>query len=102
YQTPSGWGIRVVYRIERVPLTAVITGPHSGLVADVLRGAGLPVGPGEIELFPQTGQADRLMLGRGMPMLDPETLLPIGGPPIGDTFCESALRWALEHAEAWY
>lgn len=102
YQTPSGWGLRVVYRIGRVPLAAVITGPRTGLVADVLRGAGLPVDQGEIEIFPQVGQADRLMLGRGMPVLDPETLRPMGDSPIGDTFCEAALRWALHHVEAWY
>lgn len=102
YQTPSGWGLRVVYRIERVPLAEVITGPRTGLVADVLRGAGLPVDAGMIEIFPQASQADRLMLGRRMPMLHPETLLPLGDPPIGDAYCEAALLWALAHAEDWY
>lgn len=102
WRTPSGVGIRVVYRIPRTPLEDVITDLRTGLVADVLRGHGIPVEKGVVEIFPQKGQADRLPLGRNMPLLDPDNLSPLGHAAIGDTYDPDFLEQALEEVEAWY
>lgn len=102
YGTPSGWGLRVVYRIPIMPLEELITGPRSGLVADVLCGAGLYPRSGFLEIFPQKSYADRLMLGRRMPLLDPVRLKPLSHAAIGDTFDEHLLRQALGEVESWH
>lgn len=102
YQTPSGFGLRVVYRVPEMPLERLITGRGTGLVAEVLRAAGLPIRSGEIELFPQRTQADRLPLGRNMPLLDPNTLKPIPGAAIGDGFDLGPLRGAVIVLEEWH
>ena len=102
YQTPSGLGLRVVYRIPRTPMSELITGHATGLVADVLRGHGLRVEKGRIEIFPQANQADRLPLGKRMPLLDPETLLPLPHAKLGDWFNERMLIGALEEMERWH
>ena len=101
YQTPSGLGLRVVYRIPRTPRSELITGEATGLVADVLRGHGLTVKKGSIEIFPQANQADRLPLGRRMPLLNPETLRPLPHANIGDRYDERMLAGALEEMERW-
>lgn len=101
YQTPSG-GLRVLYRIPRTPIDALIQGLHTGPVADVLRRGGLEPRRGGIEIFPQRKQADRLMLGRRMPLLDPETLEVLPHASIGDVFDVEVFRQALEEVERWY
>lgn len=80
WQTPSGRGLRVVYPIPETNLKNLITGKKSGLVANVLRGAGLEPKAGRLEIYPQKKQVDRLPLGRDMPLLDPDTLQPLFGP----------------------
>jgi hypothetical protein len=102
YQTPSSYGLRVVYRIPETPLIELVEDFKAGLVPDVLRAAGLPPEDGSIEVYPQVKRADRLPLGRRMPILDPESLLPVAGPRIGDEFDPDALDWALRLIEAWH
>lgn len=102
YGTPSGLGLRVVYRIPEVPLAEVATGAGRGLVANVLRGADLRFGRGRVEIFPQAKLVDRVMLGRRMPLLDPQTLSSMGPRPIGDRFDLRALMWALSFVENWF
>jgi len=102
YQTPSGYGLRVVYRIPRLPLAELVEGARKGLVADVLRAAGLPPKFGTLEIHPQPRLADRLPLGRRMPLLDPEDLAPLGWAAIGDTFDAELLQQALAEIEDWY
>ena len=102
YGTPSGLGLRVVYRIPQTPREELISGLHTGLVADVLRGAGLVVKSGVIEIFPQEQQAGRLMLCRRMPLLDPRTLRPLPDANVGDEFDEATFVRALERVEAWH
>lgn len=76
YRTPSGYGLRLLYRIPPTPIDHLVEDQTTGLVADVIRGAGLEVKLGIIEIFPQRRFADRLPLGRNMPLLDPQTLDP--------------------------
>lgn len=102
YSTPSKLGLRVVYRIPEMPLVQMVTGHRTGLVADVLRAAGLPVRDGEIEIFPQTKQSDRLPLGRDMPILDPATLSPLATAAINGEYDEAMLRGGLAAMEAWH
>ena len=102
YRTPSGFGLRVVYRVPEMPLERVITGSRTGLVAEVLRAAGLPVRPGEIEVYPQRRQADRLPLGKNMPLLDPETLEPIAEGAVGNRYDEQLVRRGLALFERWH
>ena len=102
HATPSGAGLRVRYRIPDTPLTRLITGRDTGLVADVLRGAGIVVRPGAVELFPQSNQADRLPLGANMPLLDPQTLEVLPDAAIGTRYDERALRGALTRFAAWH
>lgn len=77
YQTPSGLGLRVVYRIPEQSLAPLISGVGTGLIADTLRSIGLDVQDGRLELFPQQNKPDRVMLGPQMRLLNPETLKPI-------------------------
>jgi len=100
FQTPSG-GLRVLYKIPLTPIHLLITGQRTGLLADVLRAAGLAPDPGFIEIFPQSGHPDRLMLGARSPLLDPETLTPLPGCDIGATYDEAILRACLARAEEW-
>lgn len=100
--TPSGHGLRLVYRIPRTPLDELVTGRFTGLVADVIRGAGLPVEDGQVEVYPQTGRPDRLPLGRRMPLLSPDTLAPLPHAHIGDGFSLDALLGGLEEIERWH
>jgi hypothetical protein len=102
HASPSGAGLRVRYRIPDTPLTRLITGRDTGLVADVLRGAGIVVRPGAVELFPQSNQADRLPLGAKMPLLDPQTLEVLPDAAIGARYDERALRGALTRFAAWH
>jgi hypothetical protein len=101
HATPSGTGLRVRYRIPGMPLARVITGRETGLVADVLRGAGIIVRPGAVEIFPQANQADRLPLGANMPLLDPQTLEMLPDAAIGTHYDEGTLRGALARLAAW-
>lgn len=101
YRTPSGRGLRVVYRIPEMQLERIVTGRRAGLVAEVLRAADLPVRDGELEIFPQKRQVDRLPLGCNMPLLDPETLEPIPKAAIGAVPDPTALDGALSVMEAW-
>lgn len=102
YRTPSGRGLRVLYRIPRTPIVELITGREEGLVANVLRGAGLPVENGQIEIYPQSRQADRLMLGKRMPLVDPDTLEVLPDTAPSDTWDENAFERALEFVESWF
>ena len=102
YGTPSGSGLRVVYRIPETPLHDIITGPKIGLIADVLRAADLSPREGFIEIFPQRLQPERLPLGRRMPILDPDTLKPLRHANIGDTYCLRMLLGGLEEMERWH
>ena len=101
-RTPSGRGLHVWYRIPETRLEELITGPTSGLLADVLRAADLTPAKGFLELFPQSSHAIRLPLGRRMPILDPETLRPLPHADIGDTFDEAMLWGGLAEIEAWH
>lgn len=100
-----GGGLRVAYAIPPRPLRDLIEGPSRGLVADALAAAGLVIGSGRLETFPQRRQADRLPLGRGMPILDAETLTPVIGSTMrqgGDGAWRRVERWAaLEALEHW-
>lgn len=118
WQTPSGRGLRIAYAIPETPITEIIRGKKSGLIADVLRGAGLEPREGRLEIFPQERQADRLPFGRDMPLLHPDTLEPLFGPmkafdpdvldksvtvlekalasPFDDLLCELGVKPALE------
>ena len=104
-QTPRG-GLRVLYRIPEQPLAGLIDGLEDGLVPDVLRGAGLVVANGELEVFPQRRKIDRLPLGRAMPLLCPDTLTVVADPAVGphkkDAFDEGRLAHALAVVEAWH
>ena len=75
-RTPSG-GIHLSYRIPEIELSELVEGLESGLVPEVLQSAGLAIGRGAIEIFPQRKQAKRLPVGRRMAILDPATLKPI-------------------------
>lgn len=101
FRTPGG-GLRVLYRIPRTPIERLITGPKTGLVADVLRAAGMAPGKGFIKIFPQAGLPDRLMLGARSPLLDPEALNPLPGCELGTEHDEVVLRNCLVRAEAWH
>ena len=101
YLTPSGRGLRVVYRIPETPLERVVTGRRSGLVAEVLLAAALPVQSGQLEIFPQKTQVDRLPLGANMPLLNPETLAPHPDGLIGSKPDPEVLDRALGVMEAW-
>lgn len=101
YETPGG-GLHVAYRLPLTPIRRVITGESSGTLADALCGAGLPVAKGLIEIYPQERQVLRMPLGPNMPLLDPDTLLPIPGATIGDTYDEAQLRGAIEYMQEWY
>ena len=102
YHTPSGCGVRIVYRIPRTPLSELVVGARAGLLADVLRGADLPVRAGKIEVFPQVRMPERLPLGRAMPLLDPDDLSKLSWAAIGDSFDRDLLRQAIEEMEAWH
>lgn len=102
YGTPSGAGLRVRYRIPLMPITRIITGRRTGLLADVLRAGGVEVADGAIEIFPQRNQADRLPLGCGMPLLDPDTLAPLPDAAIGAEYNQEMLRGGIEHLERWH
>lgn len=104
YGSPGG-GLRISYAISPRPLRELVRGSAHGLVADVLTAAGLVIRSGRLEIFPQRKQSDRLPLGRGMPILDPETLSPVLGSPMrrrrGGTWTRDE-RWAaLEALEQW-
>lgn len=101
FATPGG-GLRMLYRIPRTRIEEVITGQKTGIVADALRGAGLHVAPGSLEIFPQRTQADRLPLGRRMPILDAETLEPLAHARIGEEFDAEMTEGALRELERWY
>jgi hypothetical protein len=101
YRTPGG-GLRVVYRIPRVPRESLVSGARTGVVADVLRGAGLVPRKGFLEIFPQGSLPERLMLGARMPLLDPDSLKPLRGCNIGVNYEEKVLRACLERVEAWH
>lgn len=101
YQTP-GKGLHLAYRLPLTPIHRVITGESSGILAEALGGAGLPVAKGLIEIYPQERQVLRMPLGPNMPLLDPDTLLPIPGATIGDTYDEAQLRGAIEYMQEWY
>jgi len=102
YGTPSGLGLRVVYRIPEIRGSELVEGAASGLVPEVLRAANLSPKPGFVEIFPRTNQADRLMFGRRMPVLDPETLQPFDDARIGDGFNELMLSGAIARTRSWY
>lgn len=101
YRTPSG-GLRVRYRIPATPIRELIAGISRGVVPDVLRGGGLQVQRGHVEVFPQSTQPDRLPLGPGMSLLDPDTLTVIAGCELEETFSTAVFQRALERLEAWY
>lgn len=101
YRTPSG-GLRVRYRIPATPIHELIVNRSRGLVADVLRGGGLCVRLGRVEIFPQRKQPDRLPLGRHMSLLDPETLEVLAGCELEYPFSLPAFTRALERLETWY
>ncbi len=80
-RTPSKGGLHVSYRIPPIELTRLVTGLTTGVVADILRDAGLAVGRGSVEIFPQVRQCKRLPIGRSMAILDPDTLEPMVEAP---------------------
>lgn len=104
YGSPGG-GLRISYAISPRPLRELVRGSAHGLVADVLTAAGVVIRSGRLEIFPQRKQSDRLPLGRGMPILDPETLSPVLGSSMhegrGGRWTREE-RWAaLEALERW-
>lgn len=101
YRTPSGFGLRVLYRIPRTRLADLIPGPNDGPVASALRSVGMAPANGVIELYPRSTQGDRLPLGRRMPLLDPHTLLPLPSANIGDEYSEAMLLGAITELERW-
>lgn len=101
YGTPSRFGIRLAYRIPRGPLLGVIGGFQEGLLPDAMRGAGLTLADGQIEVYPQVSRPDRLPLGRAMPLLDPESLQPLVDDATNDFSMES-FRTALDLYEQWH
>ena len=56
----------------------------------------------DVEELIQTRHADRLMLCRRMPLLDPRTLQPYPDANIGDTFDAPTFVRALEGVEGWH
>ncbi len=80
-RTPSMWGLHVSYRIPPIELARLVTGLTTGVVADILRDAGLAVGRGSVEIFPQVRQCKRLPIGRSMAILDPDSLEPVVEAP---------------------
>lgn len=101
YRTPSG-GLRVRYRIPTTPIRELIVDRTRGLVADVLRGGGLCVRSGYVEVFPQPSQPDRLPLGTGMSLLEPDTLEVVAGCELQEAFNLPAFIRALDLLEEWY
>ncbi|MBY0491911.1 MAG: hypothetical protein K2R93_18870 [Gemmatimonadaceae bacterium] len=102
YATPSGTGLRVVYRIPQQPLETWIASKSHGRVADCLRAAGLQVKSGAIEIFPQKKLNDRTMLGPDMPLLNAQTLehkIPFGRTP--ENWIDY-VALALPHVRRWY
>ena len=98
WATPSGRGIRVAWWIPEIPSVDLRQGDDTGLIADVLRGAGIDVGlRGEVEVFPAPNRLDRQPLGRSMSILDPESLERVvmveGGRPYTDDELTRAVEW---------
>lgn len=102
WQTPSGAGLRVYYRVPHFQIEELIESWSDGLLPDVLRAAGLPVARGELEVFPQRNFIDRLPLGRRMPILDPNTLEPLPHAAMGDAYDADVLRGGVDALEEWY
>lgn len=100
WATPSRWGLRVAYRIPRTRLAELRAGDKKGLIPEVLQAAGFPLGKGSLELFP-SNVLDRQLLGRSMPILDPETLEPIIGRH-GEPYSAGELREAVDWIEGWH
>jgi hypothetical protein len=97
--TPSGAGIRLAYRIPET-LIEQISRPD-GVLRLALKSAGLAPRKGGLEVFPSASQCDRQMFGRGMPYLDPQSLLPLSWD---SRDCRDAdrLAAAVAHVEEWY
>lgn len=102
YRTPAPNSLRVAYRIPRMPLALVEDTFRPRLVANACRAAGILVTAGQLELYPQRVQFDRLPLGRKMPILDPETLELLPHANIGAHFDLEMLDGALREVEEWY
>ena len=101
-RTPSTSGLRVIYRIPDSRLEDLIEGLECGLVTDVLRAAGLRVKRGEIEVFPQRRQCNRLPVGRQMAILDPETLEAYGDAVSDDRLTLETAWGFLKYLEEWH
>lgn len=102
FRTPSGDGLRVIYRIPWQPLANIVTSVSGGLAADACRLAKLEVRSGQLEIFPQRTKIDRVPLGRAMPFVHPDTLAPIPTASIGNRFDASVLEGALVEMERWH
>jgi hypothetical protein len=55
-----------------------------------------------LEIFPQRNRVERAMLGRRMPLLDPETLTVLPHAALSDFFNPAMLEGALAEVERWY
>ena len=102
WSTPSGYGMRVAYRIPPTPFDDLASSAGDGILADAFRAAGIDLRSGEVELFPAPWRSDRQLFGSRMPLLNPETLRPFAEADISDRFDEGALVGALDIAEAWH
>ncbi len=102
WATPSGSGLRVVYRIPLTPLKEILTRQNHGVLPDLLRYSGIDVRNGRVEIFPQFKKLDRLPLGLRMPFLDPETLEPLLGSGATEERDEESLLRDLEILEIWH
>lgn len=101
YVTPSGYGLRVVYRIPSTKLDTLVSGVGRGDIADLLRDAGLTVRQGVVEIFPQKKVANRLPLGSSMPILEPHSLRPLPCAGLAGDAGDQLVA-GLEHLEAWH
>ena len=100
WATPSGRGIRIAWWIPETPCVDLREGDDTGLIADVLRGAGIDVGlKGEVEVFPAPKRLDRQPLGRSMSILDPESLERVVMVEAGRPYTDDELMRAVEWME---
>lgn len=102
WQTPSGLGLRLACRIPSIQMSELAKSDTQGLLPEALSGAGLEPRLGTLEIYPAAHRCDRQILGRRMPLIDPETLKPIVGADLGDAFDEQKLRRAIELVEEWH
>jgi hypothetical protein len=101
-QTPSRHGLRILYRLPETPLEELVTGLETGLVAHALRGSGLKLKRGGLEIFPQPSQCNRLPIGSSMAILCPDSLEPYGDAHAEGPLTPEVARAFLERLEEWH